>query len=119
MKQHVLYKIYIGHKCVYIGTVTGDLTAMLRTHFFGQENAIDVERISKIEYITLPSQADCFVYRTYLINLLKPIYNKAERTRDELSKNIVLPELNFIEYNNPILDKWKTMLKNEQLNLFE
>ena len=119
MKQNILYKIYMGHKCVYIDTTTSDLTATLRTQFFSKESVLELKRVSKIEYTILPSQADCFVYKTYLINLLKPIYNKSERARDELSQNIVLPELNFIEYNNPILYKWKDMLENEQLILFK
>ena len=119
MRQNILYKIYMGHKCVYVGTTTGDLTATLRIHFFSKENTLDLERVSKIEYTTVPSQADCFVYRAYLVNLLKPIYNKSDRARDILSQGIVLPELNFIEYNNPIVDKWKNMLKNEQLTLFD
>lgn len=119
MRQNILYKIYMGHKCVYIDTTTGDLTATLRTKFFGKEDTLDLERVSRIEYIILPSQADCFVYRAYLVNSLKPIYNKSDRARDELSQNIALPELKFFEYNNPIIDKWKNMLKTEQLNLFE
>lgn len=119
MKQHILYKIYMGRKCVYIGSTTGDLTSTLRTHFFNKEDVLDVERISKIEYAILPSYADCLVYKTYLVNLNKPLYNKSDRARDELSSNITLPNLNFVEYNNPIIDKWKSMLQNEQFNLFE
>ena len=119
MKQYILYKIYMGHKCVYIGSTTGDLTATLRTHFFGKENTLDIERVSKIEYVALPSYADCLVYKTYLVNLNKPLYNKSDKARDELSNNIELPNVNFVEYNNPIIDKWKVMLKNEQINLFE
>lgn len=118
MRQNILYKIYMGHKCVYVGETVGDLTATLRTHFFGGDNTLELERVSKIEYTILPSQADCFVYKAYLVNSLKPIYNKSERARDTLSQNIILPELNFIEYNNPIIDKWKNMLKTEQLTLF-
>ena len=119
MRQNVLYKIYVGRKCVYIGATTGDLTATLRTHFFGKENVLELDRVSKIEYITLPSFADCLVYKTYYVNLNKPIYNKSDKARDNVSGGIVLPELNFIEYNNPIIDKWKEMLKDEQLSLFE
>ena len=119
MRQNILYKIYMGRKCVYIGTTNFDLTATLRTHFFGKEDALDLERVSKIEYTTLPSQADCLVYKTYYINLNKPLYNKSDKARDELSGNISLPSVNFVEYNNPIIDKWKEMLKNEQLSLFE
>lgn len=119
MRQNVLYKIYIGRKCIYVGTTVGDLTATLRTHFFGKENSLELECVSKIEYTTLPSFADCLVYKTYYVNLNKPLYNKSDKARDELSGNVVLPELNFIEYNNPIIDKWKEMLKTEQLNLFE
>lgn len=119
MRQNVLYKIYMGRKFVYIGVTTGDLTATLRTLFFGKDSVLELDRVSKIEYTTLQSFADCLVYKTYLINLNKPLYNKSDKARDELSGSIVLPELNFIEYNNPIIDKWKEMLKNEQLSLFE
>lgn len=119
MKQNILYKIYMGRKCVYVGTTTVDLTATLRMHFFGKEDVLDIERVSKIEYVTLPSFADCLVYKTYYINFIKPIYNKSDKARDEISHTIKLPELNFIEYNNPIIEKWKEMLKNEQLSLFE
>ena len=119
MRQNILYRIYMGRRCVYIGATTGDLTATLRTHFFGKENTLELERVSKIEYTTLPSFADCLVYKTYLVNLNKPLYNKSDKARDEISENISLPILVFIEYNNPIIDKWKEMLKNEQLSLFE
>ena len=119
MRQNILYKIYMGRKCVYIGATVGDLTATLRAHFFDKENALDIERVSKIEYTTLPSFADCLVYKTYFINLLKPIYNKSDRARDNLSDNISLPELNFYQYNNPITEKWRNLVKNEQLGLFD
>ena len=119
MRQNIIYKIYIGHKCVYVGITNSDFTATLRVHFFGKENTLDIEHVSKIEYIALPSFADCLVYKTYYVNLNKPLYNKSEKARDNLSGNIILPELNFIEYQNPIIDKWKLMLKNEQLNLFK
>ncbi len=118
MRQNILYKIYMGRKCVYVGATIGDLTAMLRTHFFGNENKLELERVSKIEYTALPSFADCLVYKTYYVNLNKPLYNKSDKSRDELSEHIFLPSLNFIEYNNPIIDKWKEMLRNEQLSLF-
>ena len=119
MRQNILYKIYMGRRCIYIGATIGDLTATLRMHFFGKENILDIERVSKIEYITLPSFADCLVYKIYYVNLFKPLYNKSDKARDELSESISLPSLNFVEYNNPIIDKWKEMLKNGQLNLFE
>ena len=119
MKQNILYQIYMGRKCVYVGVTDVDLTATLRMHFFGKENTLDIERVSKIEYVSLPSFADCLVYKTYYINLNKPIYNKSDKARDDVSKTVCLPNLNFIEYNNPIIEKWKSMLKNEQLSLFE
>ena len=119
MKQNIIYKIYIGRKCVYVGAITGDLTAMLRVHFFGKDNTFDIERVSKIEYATLPSFADCLVYKAYYVNWLKPLYNKSDKARDDLTGSINLPNISFIEYNNPILEKWKAMLKTDQTSLFE
>ena len=80
---------------------------------------IDIERVSKIEYAILQSQADCLVYKAYYVNLIKPIYNKSDKARDVLSEGVILPELNFIEYKDPIMDKWKEMCKTEQFNLFD
>lgn len=117
MKQNILYRIYYGHKIVFVGATNFDLTSTLRVDFFGQ-NSLDIARVSKIEYATLPSMADCIVYKTYFINKLKPLCNKSDRSRDELSNNIVLPELNFVEYNNSIVGKWKEY-DSEQLNLFK
>lgn len=117
MKQNILYRIYYGHKVVFVGVTNFDLTSTLRVDFFGQNN-LDIDRVSKIEYTILPSMADCLVYKMYLINKLKPLCNKADRSRDELSKNIVLPELNFVEYDNSIVGKWKEY-DSEQLNLFK
>lgn len=120
-RQNLIYRIYIGHRCVYIGTTTGGLTNTLRMHFMGAQatTQIDIERVSKIEYAILQSQADCLVYKAYYVNLIKPIYNKSDKARDVLSESVILPELNFIEYKDPIMDKWKEMYKTEQFNLFD
>ena len=114
MKQNIVYKIYVGHKCTYIDYTQNDLTDTLRLHFFGENNLqhIDISMVSKIEYAIVPTHADAIVQKYYLINKEKP-FHKFERSRDDLSPNIILPELRFVEYYNPIIDKWKEMLKTD------
>ena len=87
----------------------------MRLHFFGENNLqhIDLSMVSKIEYAIVPTHADAIVLMYYLINKEKPLFNKFERSRDDLSPNIILPELRFVEYYNPIIDKWKEMLKTD------
>lgn len=115
MKQNIVYKIYVGHKCTYIDYTQNDLTDTLRLHFFGENNLqhIDLSMVSKIEYAIVPTHADAIVQKYYLINKEKPLFNKFERSRDDLSPNVILPELRFVEYYNPIIDKWKEMLKTD------
>ena len=120
MEQNILYKIYYGHKLVFVGTTNVDLTNTLRVKFFGPDH-LDVTRVSKVEYITLPSMADCPVYQALYINAYKPLYNKSGKARDELSEGVLsaLPEFVFQEYDNAILMKWERMISNEQISLFE
>ena len=43
----------------------------------------------------------------YLINLYHPPCNVDDNAKDDLSDFIVLPKLEFYEYKDPIIDKWK------------
>ena len=119
-RQHIIYKIYFSNKCVFIGWADSNLTNILRVLFFGttDQQGMDITRVSKIEYAVLPSKADCFIYHTYLVNKLKPLYNKTLKARDNVSSDVVLPELNFVTDNNPIMDKWRQQAEQEQLDLF-
>lgn len=120
VKQNILYKIYFSNKCVFIGWADSNLTNILRVLFFGtkDQQGMDITRVSKIEYAVLPSKADCFIYHTYLVNKLKPLYNKTFKARDSISSDIVLPELNFLTYNDSVMDKWRKQVEQDQLSLF-
>lgn len=120
MKINLIYKIYVGHKCVYIDYTQDNLINALRLHFMGNNHKqhIDVDMVSKVEYATVKSLADAIVQTAYLVNRDKPLYNKSGKSRDELSEDIILPELHFVEFNDPTLDKWKLLKKTEQFSLF-
>ena len=120
VRQNIIYKIYFSNKCVFIGWADSNLTNILRVLFFGtkDQQGMDITRVSKIEYAVLPSKADCFIYQTYLVNKLKPLYNKTFKARDSISSDIVLPELNFLTYNDPVMDKWRKQVEQDQLSLF-
>ena len=120
VRQNIIYKIYFSNKCVFIGLTDSNLTNILRVLFFGtkDQQGMDITRVSKIEYAVLPSKADCFIYHTYLVNKLKPLYNKTFKARDSISSDIVLPELNFLTYNDPVMDKWRKQVEQDQLSLF-
>lgn len=120
MKQNILYRIYYGHKLVYVGVTNFDLTNTLRVNFFGTNN-LDITRVSKVEYSILSSMADCLVYQAFYVNSHKPLCNKSGKARDELSANLaaVLPDLTFEEYDNEVITKWERMASDNQINLFE
>lgn len=108
-KTYILYKIYYGDELVYIGRTSQDLKDRLRQHFFGHPmvKKIDIFQTTKIEYATLNTQADMFLYEIYEINKWKPRINKDDKARDDFSPFIELPQLAFYDYWPEIIDKWK------------
>lgn len=110
MNNYILYKIYYHDELAYIGRTTQDLKNRLRMHFFHTNKIVkqlDILQVTKIEYTILNTQADMYLYEIYLINLYHPSCNVDDNAKDDLSDFIVLPKLEFYEYKDPIIDKWK------------
>lgn len=110
MNNYILYKIYYRDELAYIGRTTQDLKNRLRMHFFHINKIVkqlDILQVTKIEYTVLNTQADMYLYEIYLINLYHPSCNVDDNAKDDLSDFIVLPKLEFYEYKDPIIDKWK------------
>lgn len=110
MNNYILYKIYYRDELAYIGRTTQDLKNRLRMHFFHTNKIVkqlDIFQVTKIEYTILNTQADMYLYEIYLINLYHPPCNVDDNAKDDLSDFIVLPKLEFYEYKDPIIDKWK------------
>ena len=110
MNNYILYKIYYRDELAYIGRTTQDLKNRLRMHFFHTNKIVkqlDILQVTKIEYTILNTQADMYLYEIYLINLYHPFCNVDDNAKDDLSDFIVLPKLEFYEYKDPIIDKWK------------
>lgn len=110
MNNYILYKIYYHDELAYIGRTTQDLKNRLRMHFFHTNKIVkqlDILQVTKIEYTVLNTQADMYLYEIYLINLYHPPCNVDDNAKDDLSDFIVLPKLEFYEYKDPIIDKWK------------
>ena len=110
MNNYILYKIYYRDELAYIGRTTQDLKNRLRMHFFHTNKIVkqlDILQVTKIEYTILNTQADMYLYEIYLINLYHPSCNVDDNAKDDLSDFIVLPKLEFYEYKDPIIDKWK------------
>lgn len=110
MNNYILYKIYYHDELAYIGRTTQDLKNRLRMHFFHTNKIVkqlDILQVTKIEYTILNTQSDMYLYEIYLINLYHPPCNVDDNAKDDLSDFIVLPKLEFYEYKDPIIDKWK------------
>lgn len=107
--MYTLYKIYYGDELVYIGRTHQALHNRLRLHFFGNwiVKKLDIFQTTKIEYTTLNTESDMFLYEIYEICRWKPKLNVDDKSKDEFSPFIHLPELTYYEYNHPLLDKWK------------
>ena len=110
MNNYILYKIYYRDELAYIGRTTQDLKNRLRMHFFHTNKIVkqlDILQVTKFEYTILNTQAGMYLYEIYLINLYHPPCNVDDNAKDDLSDFIVLPKLEFYEYKDPIIDKWK------------
>lgn len=109
-----LYKIYYGDNLVYLGRTIQPLNDRLRGHFFKKPmyRIIDIDAVTKIEYAEFKTRADMYLYEIYYINKLKPHFNCDDKAKDELT--VVLPEIEFKEYECNLIDKWKSILQRDE-----
>ena len=114
-KEFILYMFYYGAELVYIGRTSQLLQDRIRNHLFKTPmvRTLDVNKISKIEYTVLNSEADMFLYEIYLINKYKPKFNKDDKAKDNLT--IELPELNWTKFSTHLWEKWKFEINKRDL----
>jgi hypothetical protein len=68
-----VYLLFNENSLLYIGK-TNDLKTRLGTHI--RRNPIYKKECNRIEIYIIESQIDMDIYETYLINVMKPLYNK-------------------------------------------
>jgi hypothetical protein len=112
-----LYKIYYGDALAYLGRTRQPLKRRLHGHFFKKKlhKAIDIFKVTRIEYAEFPTCADMYLYEIYNINKLHPLLNRDDAAEDELT--VALPEAAFAEFHCDLMDKWKAqvlVLQEEQ-----
>ncbi len=114
-KKFILYKIYDDKGIIYLGRTKQKLQDRLRGHFFKKpmQREIDIDVVTKIEHAEFNSEADMFLYEIYFINLLKPILNKDDKARDELT--VKLPEVEFKVFDCGIMKKWKLEINKRDI----
>lgn len=105
-KQYLLYRIYYDNTIVYVGRTNQPLQNRIRGHIFNHpmHRSIDINKVSKIEYTKVKSEADRNVYEIYYINLWKPILNKDDKCEDKLT--LLLPDLSWNEFQTNLWSKW-------------
>lgn len=113
-----LYRIYYDDAIVYLGRTMQPLQDRIRGHLFKQPTlrAIDINKVSKIEYATFQTQADMYLYEVYYINLWKPTLNRDNKVHDSLT--ISLPDVSWNVFTTPFWEKWKAEIqeKDEEIN---
>ena len=107
--SYILYRIFYDGNLVYVGRTTQELKDRLRLHFFSKPmvRKLNILSTSHIDYTVLPSEANMFLYEIYYINLWHPCMNVDDNARDCFTADIILPELTFYAFDDPILKKWK------------
>ena len=110
-KGFTLYKIYSDNFLIYLGRTKQPLKRRLHAHFFktAKVREINIESVTKIEYAHFKTEADLNVYEIYYINKLKPILNRDDKAKDELS--IKLPDVPFQEYHCHLMDRWREEIR--------
>ena len=67
---------------------------------------IDMLQVSHIEVAECKTEADMFLYEIYYINRYKPMLNRDDKSKEDLTIN--LPELDFqILHNESLMNKWR------------
>lgn len=109
-----LYKIYYGDTLAYLGRTRQPLKRRLRGHFFKKKlhKAIDIARVTRIEYACFATCADMYLYEIYYINKLHPLLNRDDAAEDELT--VALPEVEFCEFRCNLMEKWTAEIAAKQ-----
>lgn len=112
-KQHIVYRIYYGEELVYIGRTSQPLQNRIRTHIMGTPmvRKLEIDKISKIEYANLKTEADMFLYEIYFINLWHPKLNRDDKAKDELT--VSLPDVEWKEFSTKLWENWKLKAKDQ------
>lgn len=107
IQGNILYKFYYKERLVYLGRTKQPLQDRIRGHLFQKplHRALDINRVTKIEYAEFQTEADMNIYEIYYINKLKPPFNVDDKTPDELT--VKLPDVEFKEFVCHLWDKWK------------
>ena len=110
-KKYILYKIYSENCLLYLGRTKQPLNRRLYSHFFKKAmvRAINIECVTKIEYAVFHSEADMNVMEVYFINKLKPVLNRDDKAKDQLT--ISLPEPEFIEHHCHLMERWREEIR--------
>lgn len=115
---YLLYKVFYkspdGEFLAYLGRTKQRINQRLRGHFrqLPMHKLIDIFSVSHIEIAECKTEADMFLYEIYYINKYKPLLNKDDKSKEELT--IELPELDFKTlHNEEIMEKWKRELQRE------
>jgi hypothetical protein len=114
IKKFMLYKFYYGKHCVYLGRTAQPIAYRIRGHFFAKpmHKTVGINVVTKIEIAQCKSEADMYLYEIYYINLLKPTLNRDDKACDDL--NVFLPELEFVEYEPKLMEKWKAQITERE-----
>lgn len=110
--KYVIYKIFYdspdGEFIAYLGRTKQPINARLNGHFFQKpmHKLIDMLQVSHIEVAECKTEADMFLYEIYYINRYKPMLNRDDKSKEDLTIN--LPELDFqILHNESLMNKWR------------
>lgn len=111
-KGYILYKIYYDNHLVYLGRTKQPLINRIKTHCFKDPTvrSIEIDKISKIEYCILPTEADMFIYEIYYINIYKPPLNVDDKAKDNFTFGS-LPEVEWLEWDyEDTLKNWSEQM---------
>ena len=106
-KGFKLYKIYSENCLLYLGRTKQPLKTRLHQHFFKAPmvREINIDAVTKIEYALFPTEADMNVMEVYFINKLKPVLNRDDKAKDELT--FEFSPVQFAEYSCHLMEKWR------------
>lgn len=105
--DHLVYRIYYGDEIVYVGRTSQPLSDRMRGHFFKKRYyiLIDINQVTRIDYMVCKTVADMYLYEIYWINVLHPRLNRNDKAPDNLT--VTLPGAKWQSYMPRLFDKWK------------
>lgn len=108
-----LFRIWCGHDIAYVGSTNKPFDSYIKLFLSRSplSRKVEIERVTKVEYVELFNKADALLYELYYELLYHPQGNKG---KTDAAPSLYIQDANWQEYKLPDLQSWKEGVRRKQ-----